>query len=191
MADFYAAYKKTMGFEGGYANDPDDSGGETYRGIARRFNPSWNGWSIVDSKKSDPNFPKCLDSIEDLQSKVKLFYKGLYWDVHLLDEYPDQEIAEEMFDTGVNMGVSRAATFLQDALNVLNKNGSIYPDIVVDGKAGAKTLDAVKKSLAYDKTNEYILKIMNIFQGQHYIDFAKNNSSQEKFMRGWLKRVQL
>ncbi|RYD50653.1 MAG: hypothetical protein EOP52_13405, partial [Sphingobacteriales bacterium] len=35
MADFLTAYKRTAVAEGGYANDPDDLGGETYKGIAR------------------------------------------------------------------------------------------------------------------------------------------------------------
>ena len=37
MANFEEAYKKTSDFEGGYVNDEDDAGGETYRGIARNF----------------------------------------------------------------------------------------------------------------------------------------------------------
>lgn len=37
MAIFNSAFKITMGNEGGYANNPDDSGGETYAGIARNF----------------------------------------------------------------------------------------------------------------------------------------------------------
>ncbi|MDR1034997.1 MAG: hypothetical protein LBT40_00015 [Deltaproteobacteria bacterium] len=32
--------------EGGWANNPADSGGETFRGIARNFHKSWPGWAI-------------------------------------------------------------------------------------------------------------------------------------------------
>ena len=32
---------KTLETEGGYVNDPSDSGGETYCGIARNSNPNW------------------------------------------------------------------------------------------------------------------------------------------------------
>ena len=39
MADFNDAFDETMGHEGGYVNDSNDAGGETYRGISRRFNP--------------------------------------------------------------------------------------------------------------------------------------------------------
>ena len=36
MADFRLAYKKIEAAEGGYVNDPDDKGGETYKGISRK-----------------------------------------------------------------------------------------------------------------------------------------------------------
>ena len=47
MANFNQAFKKVMSAEGGYVNDPDDPGGETYKGVARKMNPRWSGWAIV------------------------------------------------------------------------------------------------------------------------------------------------
>ena len=40
MANFSDAYALTSAHEGGYVNDPVDRGGETYRGIARRYFPN-------------------------------------------------------------------------------------------------------------------------------------------------------
>lgn len=40
MADFDKAHLEVMGNEGGYANNPVDAGGETYKGIARKFWPA-------------------------------------------------------------------------------------------------------------------------------------------------------
>lgn len=51
MADFNKAHLEVMGNEGGYANNPADSGGETYKGIARKFHPAWPGWKMVDDLK--------------------------------------------------------------------------------------------------------------------------------------------
>ena len=31
--------EKLLKKEGGYVNDPDDKGGQTYRGISRKYNP--------------------------------------------------------------------------------------------------------------------------------------------------------
>jgi len=36
-----------------------------------------------------------------------------------------------------------------------------------------------------------LLKVMNIFQGMHYIEYMRKDPVQEKYARGWLKRVKL
>jgi len=64
---------------------------------------------------------------------VKAFYKENYWDKFLGDEINSQEIADEIFDTSVNMGVERAVKFLQKALNYLNRDELLYLNLVVDG----------------------------------------------------------
>ena len=46
-----AIISNTLETEGYYVNDPSDSGGETYCGIARNSNPKWQGWKIVDKHK--------------------------------------------------------------------------------------------------------------------------------------------
>jgi len=40
MAKFNLAFSKMLFHEGGYVNDPDDLGGETYKGIARNSHGS-------------------------------------------------------------------------------------------------------------------------------------------------------
>jgi lysozyme family protein len=188
MANFNKAFNKTLKHEGGYSNDPDDVGGETYKGVARRYHPSWQGWYVVDKCKHKPDFPDNLKSEIELDVLVKNFYKANYWDVNLLDEFTSQELAEEMFDTGVNMGVGRAAKYLQKALNLLNKNGSVYADIAEDGAVGSNTLKALGACVMY-RGDEYIYKIMNILQGMHYIKYMTKSPTQEKYAYGWLKRV--
>lgn len=188
MANFLEAYNITLKHEGGYDNDPDDVGGETYKGIARRYHPAWSGWRIIDSYKTKDGFPNNAYNDVNLDKDVKEFYKVHYWDVNLLDEFIDQKIANEMFDTGVNMGIGRAARYVQQALNLLNKKGRIYDDIVEDGKIGTNTLKALNACLEY-RGNSYIYKIMNILQGQHYINYMTRSPTQEKYAYGWLKRV--
>ena len=190
MADFQKTFENTMGHEGGYVDDPTDAGGETYKGVSRRYNPSWLGWKSIDGQKNAPSFPKCLDTDSDLQLDVKNFYKQHYWDKFLGDEISEQgaEIAREMFDTGVNMGVSRAVKFLQQGLNLLNRNGKSYHDIIVDGGFGPATLETLQKYLKKDKPG-HLLKIMNILQGSHYINFMTKSPVQEKYARGWLNRI--
>lgn len=188
MANFDKAYKHTMGEEGGYVNDPDDAGGETYKGIARRFHPNWAGWVAVDGLKKNPNFPRCLDLDPGIQSLVQLFYKQMFWDRFQGDTIPNQEIAEEMFDTGVNMNVTRAVKFLQQGLNYLNRNGNLFPDMVDDGQLGPKTLSNLNIYLQKDSP-DMLLKIMNVLQAQHYLTYMSKSPIQEKYCRGWFRRV--
>jgi len=188
VADFNIAFEITMGNEGPYDNDPDDVGGETYWGIARRYHPDWGGWKIIDEYKSKPNFPANLKDAVGLKDSAKVLYKTMYWNIFLGDSIPDQKIAEELFDTGVNMGNSEAIKFLQTSLNLLNRNQQNYPDIVVDGKFGPNTLNTLKKYLSWDKV-DYLYKIMNILQGVHYINYMNQSPIQEKYCRGWLNRV--
>jgi lysozyme family protein len=56
-------------------------------------------------------------------------------------------IAEELVDTGVNMGPAIAATMLQRSLNALNGQGKYYPDVVVDADVGPATIAALKAYL--------------------------------------------
>jgi lysozyme family protein len=188
LANFYEAYQITRKHEGGYVNDKDDVGGETYKGISRRYHPSWPGWRIVDAYKGKSDFLNKIYSDEKLEELVIGFYKEHFWDVNLLDEVSSQSVANEMFDTGVNMGVGRAAKFLQKALNVLNKNGRLYPDLVEDGVIGSGTLRALNACLSY-RGDVYIYKVLNILQGMHYVNFMSKSSVQEKFAYGWLDRV--
>ena len=188
MANFNEAYLITSNIEGKYSNDPSDPGGETYKGIARNKNPYWEGWIILDSYKTQPNFPKNMYNDKQLDSKVESFYKTKYWDINNLDEFTSQTIANEMYDTGVNMGVGKAAHFLQTTLNVLNKNGTIYPDIPEDGKVGPNTLQTLNTCIGR-VGEEVIYKILNILQGSHYIDIMVKNPTQEKYTLGWFSRV--
>ena len=51
MADFLISFKKTNINEGGFVDDPSDSGGMTYAGVSRKWFPNWEGWKIVDAHK--------------------------------------------------------------------------------------------------------------------------------------------
>lgn len=194
MGNFDEAFEKTAAIEGGYVFDPDDAGGETYKGISRRFNPSWKGWDRIDELKRansrKKKFDKVFEQDGSIQDEVLLFYKEAYWDKFWGNEIPVQEIAEELFDTGVNMGVRRAVGFLQEGLNLLNRNQRNYTDIVEDGLFGKNTLKVLMAYLEIDEIS-YLLKVMNILQGMHYIEYMRKSPTQEKYARGWLKRVKI
>jgi lysozyme family protein len=190
MADFKIAFGITMGHEGGFANDPVDVGGMTYRGIARRYHPSWEGWVTIDAALANKVNPDSKQVFDMLAPLVEKFYKANFWDVMLLDQVQSQEIANEMFDTGVNMDTTRAASFLQRSLNCMNRDGSTYPDLVEDGKMGPTSLDTLNNRLP--KADLSLLLVwLNVCQGQHYMEYMKKSTKQEKFARSWGSRVMI
>ncbi len=187
MGNFAEAYKKLIAHEGGYVNDKDDKGGETYKGIARRFNPNWEGWTIIDLYKSR-NDLKSLDKDTRLDKYVQDFYKKEYWDYFRLDTIPDP-VAYEIFECAVNTGKSRATTFIQITVNVLNKNNTLYPDITVDGKFGDGTYNALLKAIG-SHGSRIVYNILNILQGSFYIELMLKNPVYEKYI-GWFSRVDI
>lgn len=160
--------------EGGYVDDPDDSGGETNFGItervARRF-------GYKGPMKDMPKF------------MARVIYEGLYWDTMNLDhiEKLSPSLAKEMTDTGVNAGISRAGEFLQRSLNVLNNREKLYTDIVVDNDVGPQTLRTLEKYLRVrGSAGELVLfNMLNCLQGAFYVELAERREKDEKFIYGW------
>jgi len=166
--------------EGGFVDNPNDSGGATNYGITEAVARE-NGYT--DDMRMLPR---------EIAFKI---YEDRYWEsLHLTAvELMSSKIAEEIADTGVNMGIKRAAKFLQRSLNVLNNKGKIYPDLTVDSDLGAKTLRALGDYLAYrGKEGENVLfKMLNSLQGSFYVVLSEKREKDESFIFGWFsKRVQ-
>lgn len=187
MAEFLKAYEITLQHEVGYANNPNDKGGETYCGISRKFFPNWSGWIHIDKWKKGGGDPKTL-KYPYLEKEIKSFYKINFWDTMLLDKFTDQNLANELFDTGVNMGVKVASEMIQLACNLLNKQGKLYPDIDVDGQIGEKFS---LKTINNHPDKRKLYNLLNILQGARYVELTKKTPSQEIFLNGWLERVDI
>lgn len=165
--------------EGGYVHHPADRGGETNWGItvqvARAF-----GYA---------------GPMRDMPRAVaKQIYTERYWTQPRFDQVNavSAAVAEELLDTGVNMGTAVASRFLQRAINVLNLEGRIHPDIAVDGVIGRITIAALSAYLAHRGRDGHVvlLRALNSQQGERYIQIAERNPSQEAFVHGWfLHRV--
>jgi len=190
MTPYEKAYTETMGIEGIYSNDPKDFGGETYKGIARKKNPDWHGWTFIDEAKKKPGFPASIKGNALIEELVKDFYRAQFWNHVWGDKVAalSPDIASEMFDTAVNQGEHWAIIYLQQALNLLNRNGSLYPDLVEDGSIGEKSITALQTYLQRDPVSMLLLW-MNIFQGARYAEIMKKSPTQEGYARGWAKRI--
>ena len=184
MTNFQKAFNNLIGIEGGYANLQGDIGKETYMGISRAYHPEWQGWSIIDNYKSHSvNFEKLLGASKKTPNLSARFLQKNYWDKFKGDDLP-YIIAEELLEQSVNIGTwQTAGENLQKALNLLNRNRNLFPDIKVDGIVGEKTLNAVKKV-----NQRRLLKVLNGLQFMHYYNFDIKNPIYEKFA-GWFDRV--
>ena len=132
MANYKLAFKKVM-FEEGcgeWTKDPDDNGGETFSGIARKFHPNWKGWVIIDVSKKQPNFPASLKTDPQLHPLVEDFYYAMFWVKLGLDKVSNDQVAIQIFDTAVNMGICAAIKFAQQAMGI--PETGIYDDLYVN-----------------------------------------------------------
>ncbi len=161
--------------EGGYVNHPADRGGPTNWGItlavARQHG---HAGDMRDLPRSD----------------ATALSRRLYWLRPAFDCVAQRApaLAAEMFDTGVNMGPAVAATFLQRALNALNRGASDYPDMRVDGAIGPVTLAALDAFLATrsGRGETVLVKAVDALQGERYLRLAEQRPANEAFLYGWL-----
>jgi lysozyme family protein len=165
--------------EGGYVNNPNDKGGETNYGI-----------TIAEARAYGYAGPM----VSLPKSTAFTIYKNEYWLVPGFDkvEQTMHALAGELFDTGVNMGPTTASKFLQRALNVLNRQASDFPDLIVDGRLGKLSFYAlgILQQKRGPNAEKVLLRLMNAQQAVKYMEIDEANPSQEQFMFGWvLNRV--
>ena len=154
MADFNKAIERVLINEGGYVNDQNDAGGETKYGISKRAYPS------VDIKNLTTD-------------EAKAIYKRDYWDKIKGDDIASDEVAYEIFDTAVNMGVRTASKIAQ----IVSK---VHPDGII----GDKTLNAIN---SYD--TEFFILNYKLAKIARYIYITKKNPKNRKFFFGWVNRA--
>jgi len=156
---FKRAFEELLKLEGGYVNDPIDLGGETNYGISRK------------------SYPK-LDIKNLTEEDAKKIYYTDYWLKNKCNVIYHYGLAEKVFNLSVNMGCKQAGKLLQRALRGLGKR------LTEDGVIGAITTAAIFKA---DPTQ--LLSALKSEAAGYYRLIASINSSQERFLTGWLNRA--
>jgi Putative secretion activating protein len=161
--------------EGGYTNHAADLGGPTafgiteavarangYTGLMRDFKRDMAVAIYTRQYVNEPGFNKVLEV--------------------------SPTIAEEMIDTGVNMGVSLPGPWLQRILNALNQQGRAFPDLVVDGQIGPATIAALRTVLSQRGVDGEvaIARALNCLQGNRYLEITEKRPANEAFFFGWM-----
>jgi len=166
----------TLAKEGGYVNNPNDKGGET-------------NWGITVAVARANGYTGPMKSMR--QAEAVAIYQQKYWvkPGFNLVATVNMAVAEELFDTGVNMGPDVPARWFQEWLNAFNRQGKLYADIEEDGDIGPATIAAFRAFLKArgSEAVEVMLKGLNSDQGAKYKQLARSRAPNEEFVFGWLR----
>lgn len=152
--------------------------GFTFYGIYQSAHPKWEGWSTInacynangrDVEATSVILAKSLY----LRSLVNEFYKKEFWDKARLDEVNSQQIANEVFVFGVNVGMKIA---LMKAQRLVGAD--------VDGIIGNQTLRAINE---YDERKFDIA--FDEVEIKYYEDIIKSKPYLSGNYRGWVNRA--
>lgn len=165
--------------EGGFSDNPDDLGGPTRYGITQAKAREWG----YEGDMRD--FPR--------STAVGIYKHDFYTGPGFsLVEDISPAIAEELVDTGVNMGAAGRdwpTVWLQEWLNVFNAQGALYDDIAVDGIIGPATISALEAFLSIRGKEgvAVMLTALNCEQGVRYKQLTTARERNETFTYGWLR----
>jgi lysozyme family protein len=131
LTEFNDIIEVVLHHEGGYVNDPDDPGGETNFGIAKRSHPD-------------------VDIANLTKDGAKEIYKEHYWDRNKVESL-SEDLRHIYFDMCVNQGRGRAVKILQQAANAKGAG------LKVDGGMGPMTIAAMD-GVELDRVRAYRVK---------------------------------
>jgi lysozyme family protein len=157
MGDFNKAILITLAKEGGakFTDIPGDNGGATKYGISQAAYPN-------------------LDIRNLTEVQAREIYKRDYWDRVRGDEIKSQLIAENIFDTAVNMGVRTTSRLVQTLLDI----------VPADGVIGSASLGVINK-----QDEQSFLAHFTLLKVGYYANICNKNRSQSKFLLGWINRA--
>lgn len=157
MANFNDAIGKTLAREGGsrFTDVASDKGGATKFGISQAAYPNVDIRNLTEQQARD-------------------IYKRDYWDRVRGDDINSQIVAENIFDTAVNMGVRTTSRFVQTLLDILPADG-----IIGSGSLSVINQQDEKQFLA----NFTLVKI------GYYAQLCNKDTTQTKFLLGWINRA--
>jgi len=162
--EFPPQYMRAMVFvkrvEGLLTDDPNDTGGRTFKGVTQ---------SVYNSWRRSKNLP--LQDVARMsdQEKYALYYERYWTPAHCaLMRYP---LDLTVMDTAVNFGVNNAFSFISEALG----RGLIYDWTPI----AEDTLAANPKQLSVQ-----IVKCRLAYRPQR----VQEDPTQKKFLKGWINR---
>ena len=156
---FEKAVDYVLANEGGYVFDKNDPGGETKYGISKNSYPSLNIKAL------------------SLDEAKKIYYCD-YWLKGKFEQISDKNVATQVFDLSVNLGIRPATIVLQRALRA----GGI--NVSEDGLIGPETLSGVSVLEA-----PILLAAIKAEAAGYYRTLAAQKPALQRYLNGWLNRA--
>jgi lysozyme family protein len=162
IGEFEKALKRILKHEGGFVNDPLDSGGMTNLGVTKRVWEEFVGHPVSEA-----------DMRALTPEKVGSMYKLKYWNPSYCEVLP-KGLDYVVFDFAVNAGTGRSVKTLQQAIGC-----------VADGVIGPKTMAAINDAEPKDLIAKFSDARADFYQG-----IVTRKPDQVRFIKGWLNRVE-
>ena len=154
-------------WEGGFVNDPLDSGGATNKGV-----------TIGTFRRHFGRFKTVEDLKNITEEQWFHVFKSGYWDPCLADFINDQSIANIIVDWTWCSGARNACRRVQKVLGV-----------TPDGIFGQQTLAAINARRLPMERRELFMAIRK--ERIKFIEsIIRRNPSQKRFYRGWMNRIE-
>ena len=176
--------------EGGYVDDPADSGGATKYGVSLRFllsegqvDADRNGFADFDL---DMDGDIDADDIRRLtRADAAVLYRQAFWDRMGCASWP-YPIGEMLFDQGVNGGLTAARKLLQSAI----VRAAPSRRLAIDGRIGPVTRAGLQFALAEPGIGmERVTTAYREEAKVRYRDLARRFPKNKRFLHGWLARA--
>lgn len=168
MANFSDAIDKTLAAEGDLEIDPLDRGGITNFGISFNFY----------HENIDQNVTH--DDIKNLtREQAMAIYQKFFWDPNKYGHIENQKLASKIFDLSVNIGPI-VNEMLQEAVNTV----ATIDVVDVDGIIGSKTIEHIN----YLPADAIYIHLI-IEATHYYTDLVIRHPNQQKYLKGWLRRL--
>lgn len=160
----------TIALEGGYVNNPADPGGETNLGVTKRVAAAHGYTGPMRSLSRE-----VATSIYYEDYLVKPGYAPLV-DIAA-------PVAEELFDTTVNMGAPRPSRWFQQSINELG-----VPTLI-DGKVGPATIAAYRVVQQVDGARTACVEMLDLLDNKQRAEYGRlvaANPRLRPFYKGWI-----
>lgn len=170
MIDYQSIIDKVIETEGGYVNDPADSGGPTKYGITQNTLSSWIGRRAT------------VEDVKAISTQTASeIYASEYYFKPRIDQMPE-DLQYLALDTSVLHGPYNTVKMIQNVINA-----SEIAAVHVDGVAGPQTLKALGE--VYAEMQGYLINAVVDERIAFYEKLVARKPSQKKFLQGWTNRA--